>query len=88
MPDCAVSFTVTLFGIKVVPVGIGSVIEIFVAEMLPLFGTVMVYVMMSPIFTICWFAVFEGVIIVALICVSTILLVEFLLIGGWFGGLY
>ncbi|BCD30630.1 hypothetical protein BC30102_3666 [Bacillus cereus] len=41
-PDCAVPLTVTLFGIKVVPVGIGSVIETFVAEILPLFGTVMV----------------------------------------------
>ncbi|ACJ80972.1 hypothetical protein BCH308197_3639 [Bacillus cereus H3081.97] len=43
---------------------------------------------MSPIFTICWFALLVGFMIVALICVSTILLVEFLLIGGWFGGLY
>ncbi|EEK83049.1 hypothetical protein bcere0010_34220 [Bacillus cereus ATCC 4342] len=34
--------TVTLLGIKVVPVGIGSVIETFVAEMLPLFGIVTV----------------------------------------------
>ncbi|GAB6471211.1 hypothetical protein bcgnr5371_35770 [Bacillus cereus] len=74
--------TVTLLGIKVVPVGIGSVIETFVAEILPLFGIVMVYVMMSPIFTICWFALFVGLIIVALICVSTKLLVEFRLIGG------
>lgn len=62
--------------------------ETFVAEILPLFGTVIVYVMMSPIFTICWLALLVGFMIVALICVSTILLVEFLLIGGWFGGLY
>ncbi|KOS26569.1 hypothetical protein ADK17_19175 [Bacillus anthracis] len=82
MPVCIVPLTVTLFGIKVVPAGIGSVIITFVAEMFPLFWNVIVYVIISPISAICWSAVFVGLIIAVLINVFTILLVVVLLIGG------
>ncbi|KOS26988.1 hypothetical protein ADK18_17950 [Bacillus anthracis] len=56
--------------------------------MFPLFWNVIVYVIISPISTICWSAVFVGLIIAVLINVSTILLVDVLIIGGGPGGLY
>ena len=59
-PGCEVPLIVTLFGINVVLLGIGSVTITFVAAMFPVFGTVIVYVIISPISAICGLAVFVG----------------------------
>ena len=60
IPGCRVLFIVTLFGTKVVPAGIGSVTITLVAEIFPVFGKVIVYVIVSPISTTCGLAVFVG----------------------------
>ena len=59
-PGCEVPLIVTLFGINVVLLGIGSVTITFVAAMFPVFGKVIVYVIISPISAICGLAVFVG----------------------------
>ena len=60
IPGCAILFIVTLFGTKVVPAGIGSVTITLVAEIFPVFGNVIVYVIVSPISTTCGLADFVG----------------------------
>ena len=59
-PGCEVPLIMTLFGINVVLLGIRSVTITFVAAMFPVFGTVIVYVIISPISAICGLAVFVG----------------------------
>ncbi|KOS26987.1 hypothetical protein ADK18_17945 [Bacillus anthracis] len=77
-----VPLTVTLFGMKVVPAGIISVMITLVAAKVPSLFKVIVYVIISPILAIVLSTVFTKATIAAKINVSTILLVDVRLIGG------
>ncbi|KLA14459.1 hypothetical protein B4087_1919 [Bacillus cereus] len=71
--ESVVPFTVTLFGIKDVPLGRASVNTIFDASVFPLFVKVVVYVMISFTFANCLSADFTAVIVALLIVVCTVL---------------
>ncbi|EEM46782.1 hypothetical protein bthur0005_33190 [Bacillus thuringiensis serovar pakistani str. T13001] len=57
---CETPLIVTLFGMKVVPAGIESVTMTFVAGIFPVFGNVIVYVIISPMSATCGLAIFVG----------------------------
>ena len=76
---------VTLFGMKVVPIGIESVKIIFVSSTVCKFWKVTVYVMISPISTLFRSAVFDGLIMLLMISVLTGGVVSVSVTGGSFG---
>jgi len=71
--ESVVPFTVTLFGIKDVPLGMASVNTILDASVFPLFVKVVVYVIISFTLANCLSTDFAEVIVALLIVVCTVL---------------